>query len=272
MAGKTKKQKSPQKKKSSTPIPIMTLRDRWEALARNKQYSKDYAVRYRKERTPIDDFLSDEVNEIDKRMKGAGIQVAPTPTSIPEILTNARKSVREKSEKVNLNGTKEEIQKRRHKLELERMEKELPGGVFTCFSDAVKLVSYGKRTTQLDPARYVFLDFFRDRRFVQLEIDLTIDPLETLMDRIREFITTLRKSIKHKQSHLQTFPKYDLDHWEIYDRVEAGETPRNIARNRVNSTTPESPLCDQDLNLVYKRIDDAYKKAKAMVASIYPDD
>jgi len=286
-------------RRQQTPMKPMPLIDMWEALARNKQYAKDYR-NWQKRSTGLKGLLEHlevraeimmlkkllkqtnkrtkdirdkekrlaqliadgDLVPIEERRKGAGLREMPNPQKIPRIIRAARLQ----AEALVPEGDA----KFRERTIREKMEQTLPAGIFQGLSNAVKQVPYKE-----DPSLYkgklvdTYTYQLREGKFCMVEIDITGGPRGKILEHIGAIIDEKRKDI-----NFQTFPPMSklnrkIEHWGIYDQIETGDTyPHRMAKKILGSS--DNAGYAPEVQKLSKEIGRAYKAAKKIVSSIYP--
>lgn len=107
-----------------------------------------------------------------------------------------------------------------------------------------------------------------DGKYVQMKVDLTFS-IPRLLKSFKEKIKEYRVEEKRRIRKTDILGDGSVDHWAVYKAHHIyNKTLLQITADIFKVKIPKIPTADNDFWPQYQRVEDAYKKAEAMVKSI----
>jgi hypothetical protein len=106
-----------------------------------------------------------------------------------------------------------------------------------------------------------------DSLCLTVTIDMT-QPFSDIQHELKEYYDRYSPQVKpvDKRNSDSKLPCGDLDHWDVYRRIKAGETERDIARSLTGSQ--EGINDDSTLKACYEAVKRALKKAEQQIEEV----
>ena len=167
----------------------------------------------------------------------------------------------------------------KRKLEADELRKDMEGGIFRDYGEAIKVVS---KSPVFDGERIDFTRNLKRAKYLTLRINVTAD-LEKLLKDVEGYIKYYRGLATRGRPLLRTKSSGGLgrlDHWDIYrlqgmekkSRLQiAKEHTRNTKRtSRSHKGESDNPAYNPILDAKHEQVRRAYRKARDMIAQIQP--